>query len=407
MIGGTIFITEHQIEDIATFHEPTKWKALKINKEDRVNLDEMFDAAELQTFASFDDDLRLYSAHIDMAWWLISRDFAGVDAFKLIAFLSPDFISAALYGMKATDADTDPAVELLRAVANIKAKIKDKILVLVAVWGGTSDGDSHWTQMAIEMVAKPKGDIEVRYRDSLTSESNGCRQHAKEILILIQMAVDYNKDMAVPPRCNFAMQPVGEPVCGHYTCHWLRSEVHVFCKEGHAAGYPDWLTWKTKIEMIQNGIVKNKGVKDMHKVVLEKIKFNKDQEKKAMQAITDAIMEDHQEQMNAAAKAQIWIQESFAMIGGCSKCAQARYGCPTCNPDKITAKNQAEEQRAIDEGWEKPKDNQYDKKIYKQIYDKILTDRAQMMTSDCKPLKKTDKGGGSRMVGIVSFMQCL
>ncbi len=48
MVGGTIFVTEHQIEDIATFHEPTKWKALKITKEDRVFLDEMLDAAELE-----------------------------------------------------------------------------------------------------------------------------------------------------------------------------------------------------------------------------------------------------------------------------------------------------------------------------------------------------------------------
>lgn len=80
-----------------------------------------------------------------------------------------------------------------------------------------------------------------------------------------------------------------------------------------------------------------------------------------------------------------------------------RFGSTCCNPDKILAKIEAEKERATEMGWENPREGEYDKKRYKEIYEKTLKDRAIKMTTDQKPLTKKDKGGGPKMVDVILF----
>jgi len=391
-VGGNVVCMENQLEDVGKLRVPTQMKAFKLTKEERVELDSLFDADEIKGYVSFDEDIRLYSMHMKMAMWLLKRDFAHLPEMDEIALLDPEMLSAALYGMKADHPDTDPAAEFLRSVAQIKSIVQDAKLILCPIWGGSSDGDFHWTHLSVEK--KDDGSLEVEYRDSLTGQSIGCCQHAKEILILIEMALECNKDWALPPRCNLAMQPPDSPVCGHYVLHWMKMKIHLYAGEGHANGYPDPQLWRRRIEQMQTGIVKNKGVQEMFSMIKDKIiKVMADEDAKA-QAIVAAIQADVEMQAKAAEQAQMWLERSFATMGGCSKCGHLRFGSTCCNPDKILAKTQAEEEMMAKMSWDAPKENEYEKKRYLEIYTGILQARALERTSDCQPLKPSDAGGG-------------
>ena len=293
------------------------------------------------------------------------------------------------------DADVDPAKELLRAVGELSGIIDNKDLILAPVWGGAADNDFHWTLLVIERKGK---ELRIRYRDSLTSQCSSCTQHAKEILMLLLMAMQITIDHALPPRCNLAMQPIGDSVCGHYVCHWTRLEMHLFCGEGHANGYPDWHFWAKKLMMMESHIIKNKGVADLHDKMADKEKANMLLLQQQIEQIRETLEMDAKMQAMAAEMASNWIHSAFGTIGGCPKCGHLKWGSTCCNPEKITAKIQAEEEMATEKGWDASRDGNYDKKRYQQIYEQVLKDKALEMTTDCKPLQKKDKGGGPVVV---------
>ena len=397
-VGGNIMLTDAQIENTDVLKDVTQWKPLKLKKEDHVALDSMFDVTEINSQGSFDDDVRLYSMHIDMGWWMIKRDFLDWKEMEDVVYLDPEFLSASLAGMRSPDPESDASTEMLRAIARIRSKIDHfpelSQLIICPIFGGTGDGDFHWTVLFVEKIKD--GDIKVEYKDSLGDESASCRQNAKEILILVLMAMEHGGEVAMPPRCNIAKQPIGDPLCGHFVLHWIRQKMHQFFGEGSAAGYPDPLFWRRKIETLRNSIVKNAGVGKILEAVREahqkKIKAEADK----LKAIAETIENDAQMQEAKAEMAQRWLEESFAHIGSCPQC-NLRFGSTCCNPDKISAKQQAEKDKASEMGWDAPIQGDYDKKRYREIYSKILMDRAHAMTSDEKPLTSKDKGGGPKI----------
>ena len=130
-------------------------------------------------------------------------------------------------------------------------------------------------------------------------ENKSCKQHAKEIILLVQTAAGKNGGYGLPPRCNLAMQPIGKPVCGHFTRHRKR-----FLGEGHAAGYPDWQMWKRWIAQVQASTITNKGVKDLCQELRDTWLEKKEAEENALKILREAILQDGAMQQQAVPPAQ-------------------------------------------------------------------------------------------------------
>ena len=161
-----------------------------------------------------------------------------------------------------------------------------------------------------------------------------------------------------------------------------------------------WISRSSILEKEDRNIAKfhrkNAGVGKILAAVREASQKKIKAEADKLKAIAETIENDAQMQEAKAEMAQRWLEESFAHIGSCPQC-NLRFGSTCCNPDKISAKQQAEKDKASEMGWDAPIQGDYDKKRYREIYSKILMDRAHAMTSDEKPLTSKDKGGGPKI----------
>jgi hypothetical protein len=223
--------------------------------------------------------------------------------------------------------------------------------------------------------ASKKEKWEAEYRDSLDQEMQSCRKNAKQMLLIIQMALDITTEMALPPRCNMARQD--GPTCGQFGCHYANMLCRRFLGEGHSAGHPDPKAWTSRISQLVNSVIKDKGISELDAESLQMVEKKQKEQDDAVKALAAAIRDDFsfQEQMQRVAK--LASHESFGSLGGCPKCNRARFGSTCCNPQKIKAKIQAEEEFAKVHNLPEPVDGRYDKARYTEIYNAIMHQIAQ------------------------------
>ncbi len=102
-------------------------------------------------------------------------------------------------------------------------------LVLPPVQAG-----GHWTLLVLHR--RGAETWRCRYYDSLTVESDLCRETAHEVLQHLGLG-----DLQLPARENQAFQTPGSNTCGSYVLHWVEAEVREHClKEGPcSAGWPE------------------------------------------------------------------------------------------------------------------------------------------------------------------------
>ena len=254
-------------------------KALKFTVEERAEIEMKFNPDELREFSGFDKDPRFAAVHMNMWWYLLSRDF-DLSKDSGIHWLRSESISQICHEL-----DQEMAGEsFTRVVGTFAAELKDAKHVFIPVWGGSyGGGDQHWTWLYLEK----KDDVKwmAEYRDSLQSLHKDCWNNADKIITIMNVALnDYVLKMP-KTRANGKMQPKGFPLCGQFVCHWTDSKVRQIFGEGsHSIGHPHIVRINTRILKMQSIIIANKGFAKIHADKLARIqqKMQQDKEKEEM-----------------------------------------------------------------------------------------------------------------------------
>ena len=121
-------------------------KSLKFTVEERAEIEMKFNPDELREFSTFDKDPRFAAVHMNMWWYLLSRDFdLSIDSG--IHWIRSEIISQICHEL-----DQEMGGEsFTRVVGTFAAELKDAKHVFVPVWGGTyGGGDQHWTWLYLE-----------------------------------------------------------------------------------------------------------------------------------------------------------------------------------------------------------------------------------------------------------------
>ena len=390
-LGKNMSVNKSQIELLKGLRPTQACKKLQLNYDLRVELDLRFPAEELETGSSFKKDSRCASVHIDMAWWLISRDLELSTESKIV-YLRPELTGQLFYQMLQADA----AEQFCTACANLKGQVADAELILCPAWGGLADGCEHWTLLT---VAKDgTGQWQVRYRDSLSSgPDKDCKEAAQKIVTFLSAAL--NKDLQFPKELhNKALQPKGSNICGFFVMRWLDADARTQLGEGlSSAGYPELAKWRDRLQALIQQVVKNKGIAHLQAEKASKTKATFELALKKAADLAAEIAADGKFQADVAKKASGLSGKPFAYTGGCTKCAWTKMGSTCCNPDKITAKCKAEELYAKAQGWDKPVDGKFEKLVYKNcledIYNVLLTKKGLRSV----PSLEKPAGGGDQL----------
>ena len=391
---GQVCVTRNQVEWLADLKDPTEFKRCYFKVNDKVMLDTLFDADELTGKASLHTDPRLTADHINLGIWFIKRDHSGAENLEKVCLLDPKNNSQLMYEIHNAKDPNQSVDSLVQGVADMRAQLAGVEKIGIPVWGGSGDGDLHWTLVSF---TKKDDQWELEYRDSLSLGHADCREMAKKILVMVSMALDINKDLAIPPRCNTAMQKPGGGDCGLFVIHWMSQIVRQFLGEGSSAGYPNEEFWKDRLDSAITCLAKNKGVAKMQAKKAEEDLKRRVEEIEQQKALSEKIVSTLSRQREVEKMASTQILGSFS-VGGCSKC-KLPFGSTCCNPAKIEAKTRAEEEMQ-----EKSKgaavEGSYDKKRYEEILEEIHIRIIKERTGKIAELPKKDKKAGGDFVPV-------
>ena len=385
----------HQIacdeKDVIDLAEVTKPEAkpvkpLKFKDEERAAMEMRFDPDELAEFSTFDKDPRFAAIHMNMYYYLLSRDF---ELEKDTAFC---WVQSEEIAQICQELDQELGGEsFVQVVGRFAAKLKDCRYVFIPVWGGSfGGGDQHWTWLYVEK--EKDGKWVAEYRDSLQSLHKDCWHNAEKLLTVIAVAVnDYGLKMP-KDRANTKMQPKGVGLCGQFVCHWTETKIREISGEGPCnIGHPNIARINTRIQKMQSIIVSNKGFAKIHEAKLAKIQSKLNEEKAKEAAALTKIAEDKAFLEKAKISAGLKILIPWATLAGCAKCRWKVEGSTCCNPEKMEAKNRAVK---VWQAQHKSKDAKFDKEVYqdklKEVYQEI---KAKHIAPLALP-KVPEKAGG-------------
>ena len=202
----------------------------------------------------------LLDSHLHWGWsflvWSLQLNL------QLCCMLPPGLLVAWLEGMH----PEDPAVEVegQEARKTAVARCMQVPLVFVPVVAG-----GHWTLLVLQKTEV----CNCRYFDSLTVESDICRERAAEVLKCL------NLELQLPPRGNLAYQVKGSNTCGSFVLHWIEAEVreHLLREGPCSAGWPEAKQWGLRLHRLGGMLQKER----------EKLK----EEEKAAAALQDKLSE--------------------------------------------------------------------------------------------------------------------
>jgi len=398
---GQVCLTRTQVENMAGLKDATPFKGMYLKVQEKVILDKLFMAEELKGKASLETDPRLTSIHINIGIWLIKRDFPA-EVWERAELVDPNLTMAIIQEM--TGQTDETADSLCKGVAELRALFQKKELICLPVWGGVSDGEFHWTLLT---VWRKDGLLEITYRDSLSWEHPGCKEMAKLVMMVVQMALEINTLCAVPPVCNLARQKPGSGACGLFVIHYMASDCRKLLGEGLSAGYPDVDFWSGRLQKVVDCVIKNEGVADLQKgkmkEELAQMEADKIKAKDKAKVLAEKIASSLQKQAEVQKMAALTQYNSFGSLGGCPQCKGAQFGSTCCNPAKIEAKFRAENERAEELG-QPHKSGVYNKKRYEEILHQIGLEIIFKKTGEvlkaAKMPDKDAKGGGDFVHGV-------
>ena len=391
-LGRNVTVSRSQLTLQDELPDPLPMKKLLLNQDQRVELDTKFPPIELEKGISLKKDSRLASMHIDMCWWMLSRDLSLID--KEIAYLEPEFSATTVYQMSLHDG----AESLVEALATLGTVIGDAKLILVPVWGGT-DGSEHWTLLQLE-----KKDVwSASYKDSLSVKCTSCADVAAKLLTVISMSL--NQDVQMPENlANAAKQKIASGSCGYYIVHWMEEACRRFLGEGKMAnGYPDPMRWFTRLETLVAQVKKNKGISLTKMAKIEaKVKELKDEEDKKAETAAKLAADD-EFQKNAKKLSIEFRSRTWASTGGCPKCRFSKVGSTCCNPDKILALKRAREikKKEMEEQGLKYAADSYDTKTYNAQLEEVYKEIAASKSLPAPPSVLKPAGGQADKIIII------
>ena len=167
--------------------------------------------------------------------WLLKWSYEA----NLLGFNWLDPVLSMRYILSKENQDEDRQTELETCILSCKSKRLQVLVPGGKVKSGTM-GSGHWSLLSMDF--DEEGSLlEVRYRDSLSSQSQVSRNNAHLILSIFDAA------RQVPDRCNTSFQPAGSALCGWWVLAWCEAEAAEFIGEGWAAReWPDELIKKCK-----------------------------------------------------------------------------------------------------------------------------------------------------------------
>jgi hypothetical protein len=192
--------------------------------------------------------------------------------------INPYLISAWQQCRESRD-DPDPNIRFRSSLAvekqsHLMRLLFDKSLMLLVP---INDG-GHWTLMVLDQTPRPWTQAsQIRYYDTLTQESLGCRRKAEEVRD--EIMPDF-KGRAMPCRRNQYRQIKGGAGCGFTTLHYMEEEMRHFKGEGWAAaGWPDEAAMKKELHKVMNNIDTEE-----YNMRVRANQVKEDEERKAMKA---------------------------------------------------------------------------------------------------------------------------
>ena len=210
----------------------------------------------------------------------------------------------------------------------------------------------HWTLLVLQKTNACNWTC--RYYDSLTVESDICRERAQEVLNRISMEVG---ELQLPARENTAFQLKGSNTCGCFVLHWMEQEVrqHVLKESPCSAGWPESKQWATRLHRL-GGLLQSERLKlqneekaaaaleeklgELRAAAKEKpvamVKLNDLLKKLAKDALLAGTKQPHgkpcYENLSPAAKEALEKIKNYG-IGLCSRCHWST-GCLSCDYEK-------------------------------------------------------------------------
>ena len=247
-----------------------------------------------------------------------------------------------------------------------RAKMNGKIAATIPVWAS-----HHWTLLMLTRDDVTKDDWMVEYRDSLTAQSGACTATAKKLLEIASAAT--GKDLALPQRCNKCMQPPGSGTCGFYVAHWIDAKMREVYKmePKMSTGIPMLKPMKKILQSFVDTAQSCLTWLEKHEEKMDAHVQKEDRRKADAEHIAKAIRASLDMQAQVAQKTRVLlIKDTWDAKWGCPQCAWAKKGSTCCNPNKKTARLEAEMVYAKDHGipWVAGK---YDESLYKEMYAKI------------------------------------
>ncbi len=386
-IGKNIRCKVGQVELTGDLLPAKSAKKMMLTNKEKIELDSKFQASELKGPGSLQGDTRLAATHMEMGIWLIARD---LEPGPEIQTISPEYLADV---MRELEAQTDSSAEAFcRAAADLKVKLEVAKLILCPAWGSAGPGSEHWTLLTLE---KMKKGWQVRYRDSLAQECQHSRRSAEKILSLLSMVLG-DGGLQVPSRCNASRQAKGSGACGHFVLHWIDLEIRKFQGEGHSAGYPNPSKWLGRLQLLSQIIVRTEGIRVRRAKQAAQQKLAEEARKEKAVELAKKIMESKDFLDQAAEFAKASSCSSYGPTGGCPQCRFASFGSTCCNPLKIAARGEAEEDYRQLKGWEKPVAGQFDRAVYKTKLEALMAKMAKEkgMPMPALPSFETPGGGG-------------
>ena len=341
---------------------------------------------ELQDHSDLDKDGRLPAILLDLWWYLLGRDHEIKKTDKVI-WLRAEETSAVCKEFDRPDA----AEDFVRVVGMLAAKIFEKNVIFVPVWGGRDNGDFHWTLLTLSKIDE---EWVVDYKDSLSTMHKDCRENAEKLSTVLAVAMNQHGLTFPKDRSNRRFQTKGSGLCGQFVCHFVETKIREIRGEGPASiGNANVGRINTRLMKVMQIIIAGKGFAAMQakkaQRLQESIEENKRKEEEAQKKMAESKELLEKTQISASMKILI----PWASIAGCPKCRHKVEGSTCCNPEKILARDRAvaewNKKHGVTDGEE------YDKKVYQskllEIYQEI---KAKHLSSPVQLSAIPGKAGG-------------